>query len=185
MSGGDYCDLCDLPLSTCVHGMPKPPPEEVAPAAARARTPRAKASPVTRSRTTTRAAARTPGAPPAPARPRLRTHQDDFKPWILGVLQDADGEDDAAAVIDRVEERMAAVLLPGDRELGPQGEPRWRTALRWARKDLADDGLLLAPRPGVWALTDAGRAVPSELVARPAEPGEPAGSAGPAEPGEG
>lgn len=166
MSGGDYCELCDLPLSTCVHGMPKPPPEPERPAATRTRTPRAstpKAGSVTRSRT--------PAAAAAP-RPRLRTHQDDFKPWILGALQDVGGEQEAELVIGLVEERMAHLLLPGDRELGPQGEPRWRTALRWARKELADENLLTAPRPGVWALTALGRSVPTELVARPAEPAD-------------
>jgi hypothetical protein len=32
----DYCELCELPLSTCVHGMPPPPPPP-APAAAKPR----------------------------------------------------------------------------------------------------------------------------------------------------
>lgn len=159
MSSADYCEMCDLPLSTCVHGMPKPPPEPPKVAAVRARSTTTKASPVTRRRTPERAA--------QPAKPRLRTHQSDFKPWLVGVLQDAGGTEDAETAITTVEERMAALLLPGDRELGPQGEPRWRTALRWARKELADEGLLVAPRPGVWELTDLGRDLPTEFVARP------------------
>lgn len=170
MSGADYCEMCDLPLSTCVHGMPKPPPEPPKSAPVRTRTTSAaKASPVARRRTPERAA--------APARPRLRTHQSDFRPWLVGVLQDAGGTEESEVAILEVERRMAAVLLPGDRELGPQGEPRWRTALRWARKELADEGLLHAPQPGVWALTDLGRALPTEIVARPeitADPADPA-----------
>lgn len=176
MSSADYCEMCDLPLSTCVHGMPKPPPEPPKTAPVRTRTAAAKASPVTRRRTPERAA--------APARPRLRTHQDDFKPWLVGVLQDAGGTEESEVAILEVERRMAARLLPGDRELGPQGEPRWRTALRWARKELADEGLLHAPQPGVWALTDLGRALPTEFVARP-EPAEPDEPDEPDEPADG
>ena len=75
---------------------------------------------------------------------------------IVQVLQEAGGEQDAELVLARLEERLADVLKPGDHETGPTGEVRWRTAARWARKELADDGLLVAPQPGVWALTDEG-----------------------------
>lgn len=141
--GEEYCEHCDLPLSTCVHGMPPAPEPVKAPP---------KASPVTRRRTTTASTA----SAPARTAPRRRTDKADFKPVIVAVLQEAGGEQEADLVLASIEERLADVLKPGDHETGPTGEVRWRTAARFARKELQDDGLLLAPRPGVWALTDAG-----------------------------
>ncbi|GHJ58866.1 hypothetical protein NOK12_13840 [Nocardioides sp. OK12] len=151
VSATDYCDLCDLPLSTCVHGMPKPVEPPPAPPKAPP-----KASPVTRRRTTTAAAAGST-APAAPARPRRRTPSVDFKPWIVKLLQEAGGQAESDDLLTELAERLGDVLRPGDLEKGPTGEVRWRTAARTARKELADDGLLLAPRPGTWALTDRGR----------------------------
>ncbi len=154
VSATDYCDLCDLPLSTCVHGMPKPveppPPAKKAPP---------KASPVTRRRTTPASSGGAFGssAPAAPARPRRRTPAVDFKPWIVKLLQEAGGQAESDDLLSDLEQRLGDVLRPGDLESGPTGELRWRTAARTARKELADDGLLLAPRPGTWALTDRGR----------------------------
>ncbi|MBF4161698.1 winged helix-turn-helix domain-containing protein [Nocardioides acrostichi] len=151
--GDQYCDLCDLPRATCVHGMATPPP---APAARTARTTPAKATPVRR-----RTAAPSSGSASTVRRPaRRRTAQADFKPWIVTVLQEAGGEQASDDVLATLEERLADHLLPGDRETGPTGEVRWRTAARFARKELADDGLLLAPQPGVWALTPRGLAEP-------------------------
>lgn len=143
--GEEYCEHCDLPLSTCVHGMPPVPEPVKAPP---------KASPVTRRRTS--AGSTTTSSTPTRTAPRRRTDKADFKPVIVQVLQEAGGEQDAEAVLASLEERLADVLKPGDHETGPTGEVRWRTAARFARKELQDDGLLLAPQPGVWALTDAG-----------------------------
>ncbi len=149
----DYCEHCDLPLSTCIHGRPPAPEPVKAPP---------KASPVRRSTTsaigsTSRTTSRSASAP-APVRtaPRRRTDKAEFKPVIVEVLQEAGGEQEADLVLAALEERLAEVLKPGDHETGPTGEVRWRTAARWARKELADDGLLVAPQPGVWALTDEG-----------------------------
>ena len=73
----DYCDLCDLPLSTCVHGMPPPPPPPAAgtpdPAVA------------TGHRHPQAAAKVTASAPPAV---RVRTEQEAFRPFILALLKD-------------------------------------------------------------------------------------------------
>ncbi len=145
----DYCEHCDLPLSTCIHGRPPAPEPVKAPP---------KASPVRRSTTTARSTRTSSASAPAPVRtaPRRRTDKAEFKPVIVQVLQEAGGEQEADLVLSALEERLAEVLKPGDHETGPTGEVRWRTAARWARKELADDGLLLAPQPGVWALTDEG-----------------------------
>ena len=141
----EYCEHCDLPLSTCVHGMPPAPEPVKAPP---------KASPVTRRRTTSSGS--TTSSAPVRTAPRRRTDKADFKPVIVQVLQEAGGEQEADLVLASLEERLADVLKPGDHETGPTGEVRWRTAARFARKELQDEGLLLAPRPGVWALTEAG-----------------------------
>jgi len=142
----DYCEHCDLPLSTCVHGNPPAPEPVKAPP---------KASPVTRKRVASPRAAKESTATVRTA-PRRRTDKAEFKPVIVQVLQEHGGEREADLVLAELEERLADVLKPGDHETGPTGEVRWRTAARWARKELADDGLLLAPQPGVWALTDEG-----------------------------
>ena len=147
----DYCEHCDLPYSTCVHGNPPTPPPEPAPRATRTRstTPRA-ASATGAART---AAPRATKAA-APARPRRRTPAEDFEPWIVSVLGGLGGEAAADDVMDAIAEQMGDALRPGDLETGPTGELRWRTACRTARKQLADAGRLVAPRPGTWRLTD-------------------------------
>lgn len=148
MADADYCDLCDLPLSQCVHGRPEPvaPPKPApAPRAARVKAP-----------------PRVPGtkASTAPVRstaPRKWTPPEELRPAILGVLQDADGELDVDDVFERLEERVGEQLRSGDRDANPQGELRWHAAARKARKALMDEGLLEAAGPGVWRLSDEGR----------------------------
>ncbi|MSZ76058.1 MAG: hypothetical protein F2667_03000, partial [Actinobacteria bacterium] len=129
----DYCDLCDLPFSTCVHGNPPAPPPVAAP----------KATPVTRRRT--------PGAKAVkaaePARPRLSTQPEDFKPWVVKLLQESGGRAEVDTLMEELGTRAASILLPRDLEHGPQGELRWRTAARKARVALQDDGVLIAPQP--------------------------------------
>ncbi len=124
-----------------MHGNPPAPPP-VAPATARKDTARVR---------TSRAAApaRTPARPPA-AKPRRRTPPEDLEPLILAVLDGLGGEADAEVVMTAVGDRLEGSFRPGDQEAGPTGELRWRTACRTARKHLADQGRLVAPRPGVW-----------------------------------
>ncbi|TIC84410.1 hypothetical protein [Nocardioides sp. GY 10127] len=164
MSSEAFCDLCDLPLSTCVHGMAAPPPSPHARV-----TPPPKATPVTRKRVAStepkaprapRASTSRPAAPPAPPRALRRTPTVDFKPYLLLLLQEAGGEHEADLLYDALPERMAEILRPGDHETGPTGELRWRTAARKARKELADEGFVQAPQPGVLELTERGRALP-------------------------
>lgn len=140
----DYCEHCDLPLSTCIHGNPPAPPPE----------PVRKASPVRTTRAP-RAAAGSRGSAAAatPPRARRRTPAEDFELHVVAVLEARGGEASAEEVMTAVGERMAEAFRPGDEEKGPTGELRWRTACRTARKNLADQGRLLAPSPGVWRLT--------------------------------
>ncbi|MCL8025067.1 winged helix-turn-helix domain-containing protein [Nocardioides bruguierae] len=103
---------------------------------------------------------RVPGAPAKPPVVHRRTPTVEFKPFILLLLQEAGGEREADLLYDELPERMSEQMRPGDHETGPTGELRWRTAARKARKELADEGFVQAPQPGVLELTDRGRALP-------------------------
>jgi hypothetical protein len=136
----DYCDLCDLPRSQCVHGRPPAVPEPVV-----------KAPPSPRTRGAARV--RTPGAPAKPVSRRW-TPPEVFKPLILAVLEDAGGELEADELFLELEVMADERLLPGDRETTPEGELRWRYAARRARQALISDGLMTrGGGPGVWQLT--------------------------------
>jgi hypothetical protein len=138
----DYCELCDLPLSQCVHGLPPPPKPAVTspPKPAKRATPRRR-------------------APEAPARPvnRRWTPPEAFRPLILEVLQDAGGVLDADELFLELEILADDRLLPGDRETTPEGELRWQYAARRARVALINDGLMTKGTPGLWKLAGPGR----------------------------
>lgn len=139
----DYCELCDLPKSQCVHGRPTPAP---APAPAKAAPkPKKRATPTTSSASS---------APDVATRRTTRrwTPPDVFKPLILTVLEEAGGELTADDLFDELGERVAGELLAGDHEKTPEGELRWRYAARRARQGLIADGLMTKGRPGVWSL---------------------------------
>lgn len=137
MSESEYCDLCDLPLATCVHGMPPAPPEP--PKAPKA------AKPVVRKKTVV-------AGVPARKVPRKWTAPDDLKPHILQVLDEAGGELDQDEVFTALETRLGESMLPGDRERTPEGELRWQYAARRARQALVQEGQMGRGRPGVWEL---------------------------------
>ncbi|RNM13166.1 hypothetical protein [Nocardioides pocheonensis] len=140
----DYCELCDLPRSQCIHGRPPTPP---APAVKPVKA--AKASTAPRKRTTT--ASRTPGAPAKPV-VRRWTPPEEFKPLILSVLEEAGGELEADEVFLELEILMEDRFRAGDNETTPEGELRWRYAARRARIALIEEGLIAKARPGVWQL---------------------------------
>ena len=139
----DYCDLCELPRSQCIHGQPPPAPKPVTEVLAR---PRARAA----------AKPRTPGVAAKPVTRRW-TPPETFKPLIVAVLQDAGGELTADELFVKLELRAEDRLRPADRETTPEGEPRWQYAARRARQTLINDGLMAKGRAGVWQLTAAGR----------------------------
>ena len=109
----DYCELCDLPRSTCIHGRP-PPPEPTRAAAP----PRKRAAP----RKTTKGA-------PAKTVARRWTPPEAFKPLILAVLEDAGGELEAEGELRwRYAVRRARVALM-DEGLMTKGTPGlWQLA---------------------------------------------------------
>lgn len=147
MSAEDYCDLCDLPKSQCIHGNPPPqPPPTVRKAPA--------ARPVVRRSAASSASSRTSTTTAAPARPvRHRwTPPEIFKPEILAVLSAAGGELEQDEVFLELEVRMEERLTDADHEKTPEGELRWRYAARRARQGLVAEGAMTKGRPGIWAL---------------------------------
>lgn len=143
----DYCELCDLPRSTCLHGNPPPAPPPTVRRSSPPSTPRAPRGPRL---TVTQAAS--PGAP------RRWTPSEAFRPHLLDLLHDHGGRLEAEELMPALEVRLDGVLTPGDREPSPQGGERWHVAVRRQRKELIDEGLLVPAQPGVWELTPQGRA---------------------------
>jgi hypothetical protein len=138
-SSADYCDLCELPRSQCVHG--QPPPVEAKPPA---RTPKPR-----------KTAPRTKTAAPAKPVTRRWTPPEALKPFVIEVLRDAGHELDADELFSALEILVKDRLTPGDLEKTPEGELRWWYAARRARQALIGEGVMAQGRPGIWALTDA------------------------------
>ncbi len=134
----DYCELCDLPKSQCVHGQPPPVPKKaVAP------TPRPRKRPATVTRSS---------AAPEKVVTRRWTPPEVFKPLIITVLEQAGGELEADELFLELEVLAEDRLRPADSETTPEGELRWRYAARRARVALIEEGLMTKARPGVWQL---------------------------------
>jgi hypothetical protein len=137
MSDEDYCELCDLPKSQCIHGNPPAPP----PPRATARTAAPRASkPVVKKAAPTRTV------------PRKWTPPEAFKADIVAVLEDAGGSLEQEDLFRALEERVAERLTEADRQTTPEGELRWRYAARRARQALITEGAMVKGRPGVWSL---------------------------------
>jgi hypothetical protein len=135
----DYCELCDLPKSQCVHGQPPPPPAKKAV--------KAPSKPARRPA----AAPRSSAPPPTPVKRRW-TPPEVFKPLILGVLEEAGGRLEADELFSELETVVADRLREADSETTPEGELRWRYAARRARVALIDEGLMTKGTPGIWQL---------------------------------
>jgi hypothetical protein len=135
----DYCELCDLPKSQCLHGLP--PPAVTGAVKAPATQPRKRAAP----RAT---------APAAPQRTVTRrwTPPEVFKPLIITALTEAGGELEADELFLALEILAEDRLKPEDSETTPEGELRWHYAARRARMALIEEGLMTKSRPGVWQL---------------------------------
>lgn len=136
----DYCDLCELPKSQCLHGQPPAAPKKAV-----------TSPPKPRKRPTTK---RPSAAVPVPAKrvvPRW-TPPEAFKPLILTALERAGGELDAEELFSELRALAEDRLLPGDSERTPEGELRWRYAARRARMTLIGEGLMRKDKPGVWQL---------------------------------
>ena len=141
----DYCELCDLPKSQCVHGQP-PMPKQAAP-------------PAPKPKPRKRPAAPKVSAVPEKSVSRRWSPPDVFKPLIVTVLERAGGELEADEVFLELEILAEDRLLPQDTTTTPAGELRWQYAARRARLALIDEGLMTKGRPGVWQLASPGRSL--------------------------
>ena len=100
-------------------------------------------------------------APKPPARTRSgaprKLPQKAFRQPLLEILDELGGSARVRELRPAMKERVAPLLLPGDRELVSTGDERWWNATRWERSALLREGYL---RPdstrGVWELSDKG-----------------------------
>jgi hypothetical protein len=136
----DYCEMCDLPRSQCIHGRP-PPPE-----------PTKAAAPPPRTRKRPAASRARSAAAPEKTVTRRWTPPEVFKPLIISVLEQAGGQLEADELFVQLETVAEEGLKPADRETTPEGELRWRYAARRARVALIDEGLMTKTTPGLWRL---------------------------------
>jgi hypothetical protein len=134
----DYCELCELPRSQCIHGRPPPEPKQAGNAPPKSKPKQASVS----------------RAAPATTPVTLRwTPPEVFKPLIVSVLESAGGELVADEVYQELESLAGDRLRAADHDTTPEGEPRWQYAARRARVALIAEGRMTKGRPGVWQLS--------------------------------
>jgi hypothetical protein len=134
----DYCELCELPRSQCIHGRPPPEPKQAVKAPPKSKPKKASVS----------------RAAPATKPVTLRwTPPEVFKPLIVSVLESAGGELVADEVYQELESLAGDRLRAADHDTTPEGEPRWQYAARRARVALIAEGRMTKGRPGVWQLS--------------------------------
>ena len=81
-----------------------------------------------------------------------------FRPHIVRILR-AEGSLETEDMLLELEMAMEDELRERDRQPTPTGEVRWHQSARIERKAMIDAGLMAGGKPGVWELTQAGRAV--------------------------
>jgi hypothetical protein len=97
------------------------------------------------------------------------TPKEDYWLPILRILVQAGGREDVSTVLDLLEDEIN--LLPGDLASIQSGELRWRNRAKWARKDMALNGLIESNSPrGVWEITERGRQFLREQDDAPKQP---------------
>lgn len=90
----------------------------------------------------------------------LRTAEDAFRRPILEALMEMGGAGQVEKVLDRVGEKMKAVLNEYDHQSLPSypNMVRWRNTAQWCRTSMVQEGLLKADSPrGVWEISDKGK----------------------------
>ncbi|MBM4463928.1 MAG: hypothetical protein FJ012_11500 [Chloroflexi bacterium] len=90
----------------------------------------------------------------------LRTTEDAFRRPILEALVEMGGAGQVEKVLDRVGEKMKAILNDYDRQPLPSlpNTVRWRNTAQWCRNSMVQEGLLKVDSPrGVWEISDRGR----------------------------
>ncbi|HEX3900271.1 MAG TPA: winged helix-turn-helix domain-containing protein [Mycobacteriales bacterium] len=86
---------------------------------------------------------------------------------LLKALVDAGGQAPYREIVDAVGREMKDELMPADFENLTSGAVRWQSRLQFVRLRLIERGYLIKDAPrGIWAVTDAGRAVLAEAEAQ-------------------
>jgi hypothetical protein len=89
----------------------------------------------------------------------ITPHTDFYRP-ILEALVEMGGSAKTKVVLDRVGEKMKAVLKPLDYENHKSSDKqiRWRNSAQWARNTMVnDDGRMKKSANGFWEISDKGR----------------------------
>jgi hypothetical protein len=86
------------------------------------------------------------------------TDQTAFRPHIVRILK-TEGSLETEDMLLELEMAMEDELRDRDRAPTPTGEIRWHQSARSERKAMIDAGLMAGGKPGIWELTEAGRAV--------------------------
>jgi len=95
----------------------------------------------------------------APTRaPSRVTDQSAFRPHIVRILKQ-EGPLETEDMLLELEMALEDDLRERDRQPTPTGEIRWHQSARMERKAMIDAGLMAGGKPGIWELTEAGRAV--------------------------
>lgn len=95
-----------------------------------------------------------------------KTPQKAFRDPLLSLLKENNGEMRRAEALKALETKMDHVLNDFDRANIDSGMVRWEKSADWEVKVMREEGLLKPATemlPGVWALTDYGWSVASEL----------------------
>jgi hypothetical protein len=79
-----------------------------------------------------------------------------LSPLIVDLLRQAGGELSAEDLFEELTAVVSTRLRPGDEELTPDGELRWRYAARRARQSLIAEGVMVSGVQGMWTLADRG-----------------------------
>ena len=92
--------------------------------------------------------------------PGLRTPEREFRKPILEALVELGGKAPVTEVLNRVGEKMKAVLTEYDYKPLPSDPKsiRWHCTAQWCRKKLVLEGLMKSDTPrGIWEISDLGR----------------------------
>ncbi|HEX5086949.1 MAG TPA: hypothetical protein VFV89_04015 [Nocardioides sp.] len=90
--------------------------------------------------------------------PSRITDQSAFRPHIVRILK-VEGSLETEDMLLELEMAMEDELRERDRQPTPTGEVRWHQSARSERKAMIDAGLMAGGKPGIWELTEAGRAI--------------------------
>ena len=146
----EWCDLCELPRDTCVHGRPPTQPEPA---------PRSRAASPRPARQRTASAPTTPRAKPGVTVRHVGqrlTPPTTLQPFLVALLREHGGACEAEQLMVELLEQVGPLLHDDDHAV-VRGEPRWHLGARRARAALTDDGLMEPARtPGVWELSPKG-----------------------------